>query len=55
MTDAYADNWGDGRGTQYGMHSIRETCGVLDTYMYLDLFGTFYNHYEKIDHTLFDR
>lgn len=35
-----------------GMHSIRETCGVLDTVYYYELFKAFYQHYETINHDL---
>ena len=31
-----------------GMHSIRETCGVIDLLYYKRLFGSFFNNYEKI-------
>ena len=37
-----------------GMHSIRETCGVLDGAYYQDLFKEFYASFEKIDHDLLD-
>ena len=30
------------------MHSIRETCGVLDAYYYYKLFESFYKNYEGI-------
>lgn len=36
----------------WGMHSIRETGGVLDGVYYRDLFLSFYKHYEKINHDL---
>lgn len=36
----------------WGMHSIRETGGVLDGAYYRDLFLSFYNNYEKINHDL---
>lgn len=36
----------------WGMHSIRETGGVLDGVYYRDLFVSFYNNYEKINHDL---
>ena len=29
----------------WGMHSIRETCGVLDGVYYRDLFKSFFQHY----------
>lgn len=35
-----------------GMHSIRETCGVLDTVYYYELFKIFYKEYENINHDL---
>lgn len=35
-----------------GMHSIRETCGVIDGFHYQNLFKGFFNHYESIKHTL---
>lgn len=35
-----------------GMHSIRETCGVLDTVHYYELFKIFYKEYENINHDL---
>lgn len=35
-----------------GMHSIRETCGVLDTVHYYELFKVFYKEYENINHDL---
>ncbi len=37
-----------------GMHSIRETCGVIDTVYYYELFKTFYEHYESINHDLLE-
>ena len=37
-----------------GMHSIRETCGILDGAHYRDIFGSFYRHYENIKHDLLD-
>ncbi len=37
-----------------GMHSIRETCGVLDTVHYYELFKTFFEHYESINHDLLE-
>ncbi len=36
----------------WGMHSIRETCGVLDGVHYRNLFSSFYSHYEHISHDL---
>ena len=35
-----------------GMHSIRETCGVLDGLYYSNLFKSFFANYESINHTL---
>lgn len=35
-----------------GMHSIRETCGVIDGYYYHLLFKGFFQKYETINHTL---
>ncbi|CAD8200829.1 unnamed protein product [Paramecium pentaurelia] len=37
---------------QWGMHSIRETAGVVDGYYLEKLFVEFYRKYEKIDHKL---
>ena len=37
-----------------GMHSIRETCGVIDTVYYFELFKVFYEQYETINHDLLD-
>ena len=37
-----------------GMHSIRETCGIVDGAYYNDIFKSFYNNYESIDHDLLD-
>jgi aspartyl aminopeptidase len=36
----------------WGMHSIRETCGVLDGAYYRDLFNSFYTNFELIEHNL---
>jgi aspartyl aminopeptidase len=36
----------------WGMHSIRETCGVLDGVYYNELFKAFYENYEVINHDL---
>lgn len=36
----------------WGMHSIRETGGVIDGAYYRDLFLSFYRHYETINHDL---
>jgi aspartyl aminopeptidase len=35
-----------------GMHSINETCGVLDTFYYKSLFEAFFREYELIPHDL---
>jgi aspartyl aminopeptidase len=35
-----------------GMHSIRETCGVLDGLYYSNLFKSFFANYESINHDL---
>lgn len=37
-----------------GMHSIRETCGILDGAYYQDVFTSFYQNFEKINHDLLD-
>lgn len=37
-----------------GMHSIRETCGILDGAHYRDIFSSFYRNYENIQHDLLD-
>ncbi len=37
-----------------GMHSIRETCGVIDGAYYRGLFSSFYENYEHIKHDLLD-
>lgn len=34
---------------QWAMHSIRETCGVLDCYYYFKFMSTFYKEYERIN------
>lgn len=34
------------------MHSIRETCGVLDAYHYFTFFKGFFKHYENINQDL---
>ncbi|KAL4482277.1 hypothetical protein ABPG72_018058 [Tetrahymena utriculariae] len=31
----------------WGMHSIRETCGIIDTYYLVELMGSFFSNYEK--------
>lgn len=36
----------------WGMHSIRETSGVLDGAYYRDLFVSFYTNFEAINHNL---
>lgn len=36
----------------WGMHSIRETCGVLDGAYYRDLFTSFYRNFDSISHDL---
>jgi aspartyl aminopeptidase len=36
----------------WGMHSIRETCGILDGSHYRDLMKSFYDNFESIDHDL---
>eukprot|EP01015_Nassula_variabilis_P006192 TRINITY_DN1470_c0_g1_i9.p1 TRINITY_DN1470_c0_g1~~TRINITY_DN1470_c0_g1_i9.p1 ORF type:complete len:143 (-),score=32.93 TRINITY_DN1470_c0_g1_i9:146-511(-) len=36
------------------MHSIRETCGVLDTYYYYTFFKSFFKYYETVDQNLLD-
>jgi aspartyl aminopeptidase len=36
-----------------GMHSIRETCGVIDLVHYRHLFESFFAHYSKLPETLF--
>lgn len=38
-----------------GMHSIRETCGIVDGAYYNDLFVSFFENYEKISHDLLDK
>jgi aspartyl aminopeptidase len=35
-----------------GMHSIRETCGVIDLVYYRRLFSGFFNHYSSISNSL---
>lgn len=37
---------------QWGMHSIRETCGVLDAYYYVELMSGFFTHYDEITASL---
>jgi aspartyl aminopeptidase len=36
----------------WGMHSIRETSGVIDGASYRDLFASFYKNFETINHDL---
>jgi aspartyl aminopeptidase len=36
----------------WGMHSIRETCGIIDGAYYRDLFTAFYAHFETLQHDL---
>ena len=38
-------------GAQWAMHSCRETCGIMDSVYYLDLFSEFFKSYETIDHS----
>ena len=37
---------------QLSMHSIRETCGVIDLLYYKHLFSVFFNDYSKLSHDL---
>ena len=37
---------------QLSMHSIRETCGVIDLLYYKFLFSTFFNNYATLSHDL---
>ena len=37
---------------QLSMHSIRETCGVIDMVYYKQLFAAFLNEYNKLSHDL---
>jgi aspartyl aminopeptidase len=37
---------------QLSMHSIRETCGVIDLLYYRDLFAVFLEEYGQINHDL---
>jgi len=39
-------------GAMLGMHSIRETCGVLDGIYYHNLFKSFFDNYDSIHHDL---
>ena len=36
-----------------GMHSIRETCGVIDLVLYRRLFESFFTQYSKLPESLF--
>lgn len=36
----------------WGMHSIRETCGILDGSYYQDLMISFYENFELLNHDL---
>jgi aspartyl aminopeptidase len=38
----------------FGMHSIRETCGVVDLLHYKRLFDSFFNNYSAIQNELMD-
>lgn len=38
----------------WGMHSIRETCGILDGAYCQDLLGSFYANFDSINHDLLD-
>lgn len=40
-------------GPMLGMHSIRETCGVVDLVYYRRLFTSFFHNYSKLPATLF--
>jgi aspartyl aminopeptidase len=37
---------------QLSMHSIRETCGVIDLLYYKFLFATFFKNYSKLSYDL---
>jgi aspartyl aminopeptidase len=37
-----------------GMHSIRETCGVIDLYHYRELFEGFLQHYSQVADSIDD-
>jgi aspartyl aminopeptidase len=39
---------------QLSMHSIRETCGVIDVLYYKFLFSCFFNDYNRLSHSLFN-
>ena len=36
----------------WGMHSIRETCGIIDGTYYRELFKSFYANFDQIEHDL---
>ena len=38
-----------------GMHSIRETCGIIDATYYYEIFNQFFKNYENIKHDLLDK
>ena len=40
---------------QLSMHSIRETCGVIDLLYYKFLFATFFNNYAGLTHDLLNQ
>jgi aspartyl aminopeptidase len=40
-------------GPMLGMHSIRETCGVIDLLYYKRLFNSFFRNYSNIPGSLF--
>lgn len=40
---------------QLSMHSIRETCGVIDLLYYKFLFASFFNQYTQLTHNLMDQ
>ena len=37
-----------------GMHSIRETCGVIDLWHYKNLFTSFFNNYNQVNTSILD-
>jgi len=39
---------------QLAMHSIRETCGVIDLLYYKHLFAAFFNKYSSLTNNLMD-
>lgn len=45
MTGIKAADIGTG---SWGMHSIRETCGVLDSFYYTQLMQSFFDNYEQV-------